>query len=39
MDDLKADWQRWSRAERVSLWCLGVGLGGLVPALLLLGRV
>lgn len=38
MDDLKADWQRWSVAERVSAWCLGVGLGSLVPALLLLGQ-
>jgi len=38
MDDLKADWQRWSAAERVSAWCLGVGLGSLVPALLLLAQ-
>jgi hypothetical protein len=38
MDDLKADWQRWSPAERVSVWCLGLGLSGLVPALLLLGQ-
>jgi hypothetical protein len=36
MDDLKADWQRWSPGERLSAWCLGVGLSSLVPALLLL---
>ena len=37
MGDLKADWQRWSRVERVSFWFLGFGLCGLVPALLMLG--
>jgi hypothetical protein len=36
MNDLMADWRRWSRAERVSVWCLGVGLTGLVPALIFL---
>jgi hypothetical protein len=37
MNDLMADWRRWSRAERLSVWCVGVGLTGLVPALIFLG--
>ena len=38
MGDLQGDWRRWTRVERISVWCVGVGLGGLVPALLLLAR-
>lgn len=38
MKDLKADWRRWARAERVAAVLIAFGMGGVVPALLLLGQ-
>jgi hypothetical protein len=37
MKDLKADWRRWTRGERIVALFIGLGMPGLVPALLLLG--
>jgi hypothetical protein len=37
MKDLKADWRRWTRGERMVAVFIGFGMPGLVPALLLLG--
>jgi hypothetical protein len=38
MKDLKADWRRWTRAERMVAVFIALGMTGLVPALLLLGE-
>jgi hypothetical protein len=38
MKDLKADWRRWTRAERIAAMFIAFGTPGLIPALLLLGR-
>jgi len=37
MRDLKADWQRWTRVERIVAVFIALGMSGMVPALLLLG--
>ena len=38
MKDLKADWRRWTRAERIVAISIALGMTGLVPALLLLAE-
>jgi hypothetical protein len=38
MKDLKADWRRWTRVERIAAAFIAAGAGGLVPTLLLLGQ-
>jgi hypothetical protein len=38
MKDLKADWQRWTRAERIIAVFFGFGMTALLPALFLLGH-
>ena len=38
MKNLKADWQRWTRAERIVSVSIALGMTGLVPALLLLAE-
>ena len=38
MRDLKADWRRWTRFERIVAVFIALGLSGMVPALLLLGE-
>jgi hypothetical protein len=38
MKDLKADWRRWTRAERIVAVFIALGMSGLVPALLLLAE-
>jgi hypothetical protein len=38
MRDLKADWRRWARVERVAAVVVAFGMAGVVPALLLLGQ-
>ena len=35
--DLKADWRRWTRGERVAAVFIAIGMTSLAPALLLLG--
>ncbi len=37
MKDLKADWRRWTRAEKIAAVFIAFGTSGLIPALLLLG--
>jgi hypothetical protein len=36
MKDLKADWRRWTRAERIGAVFIALGMTSLAPALLLL---
>jgi len=38
MKDLKADWRRWTRAERIVAVSIVLGMTGLVPGLLLLAE-
>jgi len=38
MKDLKADWRRWSRAERVAAVLIALGMSGMIPAALVLGH-
>jgi hypothetical protein len=38
MKDLKADWRRWIRAERIIAVLVGFGTTALLPALFLLGH-
>jgi hypothetical protein len=37
MRDLKADWRRWTRVERIVAVFIVSGMTSIVPALLLLG--
>jgi hypothetical protein len=37
MRDLKADWRRWTRVERIVAVLLALGMGSMAPALLVLG--
>ena len=37
MRDLKADWRRWTRVERIGAVFIALGMSSMVPALLLLG--
>jgi hypothetical protein len=37
MRDLRADWRRWTRGERVAAVFIAIGMTSLTPALLLLG--
>ena len=36
MKDLKADWRKWTRVERIAALFIALGMSGMVPALLLL---
>ena len=36
MKDLKADWWRWSRVERIVAVSIALGMTGMVPVLLVL---
>jgi hypothetical protein len=38
MRDLKADWRRWTRVERIVAVFVALGMSSMVPALLLLGE-
>ncbi len=38
MKDLKADWLRWTRVERIVAVFIALWTSGMVPALLLLGQ-
>jgi hypothetical protein len=38
MKDLKADWRRWTRAERIIALFIALGTTALLPALFLLGH-
>jgi hypothetical protein len=38
MKDLKADWQKWTRVEKVIALFIAAGTSSTVPALLLLGQ-
>jgi hypothetical protein len=38
MKDLKADWRKWTRVERIVAVFIALGMTSLVPALLLLGE-
>jgi hypothetical protein len=38
MRDLKADWRRWTRVERIVAVFIALGMSSMVPALLLLGE-
>jgi uncharacterized membrane protein len=38
MKDLKADWRRWTRAERIIAVFVGFGTIAMLPALFLLGH-
>jgi hypothetical protein len=38
MKDLKADWRRWTRAERIVAMFIALGMSSMVPILLLLGE-
>jgi hypothetical protein len=38
MRDLKADWRRWTRVERIVAVSIALGMCSMVPALLLLGE-
>jgi hypothetical protein len=38
MRDLKADWRRWTRVERIVAVFIALGMNIMVPALLLLGQ-
>ncbi len=37
MKDLKADWQRWTWAERIVALFIALAMSSMLPALLLLG--
>jgi hypothetical protein len=37
MRDLKADWRKWTRVERIAALFIALGMSSMVPALLLLG--
>lgn len=37
MKDLKADWRKWSRVERIVAVFIALGMPSLVPVLLVLG--
>jgi hypothetical protein len=38
MKDLKADWRRWTQAERITALFIASGTTALFPALFLLGH-
>jgi hypothetical protein len=38
MKDLKADWRRWTRAERIIAVLVALGTTAMLPALFLLGH-
>ncbi len=38
MKDLKADWRKWTRVEKLSLVFIAFGMSSMVPTLLLLGQ-
>ena len=38
MKDLRADWRKWTRSERLSAVVLALGLSGITPSLLLFGQ-
>jgi hypothetical protein len=38
MKDLKADWRRWTRAERIIAVFIALGTTTLPPALMILGH-
>jgi hypothetical protein len=35
MNDLRADWRRWTRGERIVAMFIALGMTGMIPALLL----
>jgi hypothetical protein len=38
MKDLKVDWRKWTRVEKISLVFIAFGMSSTVPTLLLLGQ-
>jgi hypothetical protein len=36
--DLKADWRKWTRVEKISLVFIAFGMSSMVPTLLLLSQ-
>jgi hypothetical protein len=38
MKDLKADWRRWTRVERIVAVIIALGMSSMLPALLLLAE-
>jgi len=38
MKDLKADWRKWTRVERIAAVFIAAGTGSMIPALLLRGQ-
>jgi hypothetical protein len=38
MRDLKADWRRWTRGERIAAVFIALGMCSMFPTLLLLGQ-
>ena len=38
MRDLKADWRRWTRVEKIAAVLLAIGMNGMVPVVLVLGQ-
>ena len=38
MRDLKADWRKWTRVERIVAMFIALGMSSMIPALLLLGE-
>jgi len=38
MKDLKADWRKWTRIERIAAALIAFGMSSMAPALLLLGQ-
>jgi len=38
MRDLKADWRRWTRVERILAVFIALGMSGIAPAVLLLSQ-
>jgi hypothetical protein len=38
MKDLKADWRRWTRVERIVAVFIALGMSSMVPVLLLLSE-
>jgi hypothetical protein len=38
MKDLKADWRRWTRVEKIIAVFVALGMTSMVPTLLLLGE-
>jgi hypothetical protein len=38
MRDLKADWRRWTRVERIIAVFIALGVSSMVPVALLLGE-